>query len=138
MLIIRQEQIDLLAMGTDEEFVEFLVEHVKDENYELEEKYDDETLREMVRNGLKRAKRHGFKTAEDLTAFVSIMFAIAPNFDEQPQIKAVLNDENFPPEARIERLWSPVTTEEAWEEAENNYNENAWFPEREKNKTSGN
>ena len=130
MLVIRQEQIDALIKGTDEEFVEFLVGHVKEEFPEKIEERDEETLRTMVRGGVRRAESHGFTTAEDITAFISIMFEIAPNFDEQAQIKAVLDDTKFPPEERIERLWSPLVTDENWEEAENNYNKNAWFPER--------
>jgi hypothetical protein len=112
MLVIRQEQIDTLIKGTDEEFVEFLVGHVKEEFPEKTAARDDETLREMVRGGIRRAESHGFKTAEDTTAFISIMFEIAPNFDDQPPIREVLD-------------------EEAWAEAEKNYNEKAWFPERE-------
>jgi hypothetical protein len=128
MLVIRQEQIDALIKGTDEEFVEFLVGHVKEEFPEKAAERDEETLRAMVRGGIRRAESHGFKTAEDITAFISIMFEIAPNFDEQPQIKTVLDDEGFAPEDRLERLWSPLVTDEAWEEAEKNYHENAWFP----------
>jgi hypothetical protein len=127
MLVIRQEQIDTLIMGSDDEFVEFLVNHVKEEHPDLEEKYDDGTLREMVKHGINRAKSHQLSTAEDLTAFVSIMFEIAPNFDEQQQIKAVLDDETFPPESRIERLWTDIVSEEAWQEAEDNFNEKAWI-----------
>ncbi len=132
MLVIRQEQIDALIKGTDEEFVEFLVGHVKEEHPDLTSEYDDETLRVMVRGGIRRAESHNFSTAEDITAFVSIMFEIAPNFDEQAEIKAVLDDANFTPEERIERLWSPLVTDEAWEEAEDKYNENSWFPEQRK------
>lgn len=128
MLVIRQKQIDALIKGTDEEFVEFLVEHVKEEFPEKVVERDEETLRTMVRGGVRRAESHGFTTAEDITAFISIMFEIAPNFDEQPSIKSVLNDKNFAPEDRIERLWSPLVTEEEWEAAEKNYNEKAWFP----------
>jgi hypothetical protein len=80
----------------------------------------------MVRNGIKRAESHLFKTAEDITAFVSIMFEIAPNFDEQPAIKSILDDSKFPPADRLERLWSPLVTDEDWEQAANNYNENSW------------
>jgi hypothetical protein len=126
MLVIRQEQIDTLIMGSDDEFVEFLVGHVKEEHPDLSENYDDAALREMVKHGINRAKSHQLSTAEDLTAFISIMFEIAPNFDEQPQIKAVLDDKAFPPESRIERMWTDVVSEEAWEEAENNFDEKAW------------
>ena len=130
MLVIRQEQLDALIKGTDEEWIEFLIGHVKEEFPEKTEERDDETLREMVRGGIRRAESHGFTTAEDQTAFISIMFEIAPNFDEQPQIRTVLRDENFAPADRFERLWSPLVPEEAWEEAEKNYREDAWFSER--------
>lgn len=128
MLVIRQEQIDTLIKGSEEEWVEFLVRHVKEEFPEKTAERDDETLREMVRGGIRRAESHGFTIAEDQTAFISIMFEIAPNFDEQPAIKAVLDDEKIPPSDRFERLWSPLVTEEAWNEAEKNHDENAWFP----------
>lgn len=134
MLIIRQEQIDNLIKGTDEEFVEFLVDYVKEDYPDLEEEYDDETLRRMVRGGIKRAESHGLETAEDLTAFVAVMFEIAPNFDEQPEIKAVLDDLETPPNERFDKLWSPVVSEEAWEEALENYDEEAWFAGQDTNK----
>ena len=130
MLVIRQEQIDALIKGSDEEFVEFLVGHVKEEFPEKTAERDEETLRAMVKGGIGRAESHGFTSAEDQTAFISIMFEIAPNFDEQPQIRTVLDDPNFAPGDRLERLWSPLVTDENWEEAEQNYHENAWFPER--------
>lgn len=126
MLVIRQEQIDTLTMGSEEEFVEFLVGHVKEEDPELEKEYDDDTLREMVRGGIKRAKSHELSTKEDLTAFVSVMFEVAPNFDEQSEIKAVLDDQSTPPNERFEKLWTPLVSEESWEEAKENYDEKAW------------
>lgn len=126
MLVIRQKQIDTLIKKSDEEFVEFLFGHVKKEQPDFTSEYKDETLREMVRNGIKRAERYNFSTAEDITAFVSIMFEIAPNFDQPPPIKAVLEDEKFSPAKRLERLWSPLVTEEDWANAEDAYDEKAW------------
>lgn len=127
MLVIRQKQIDTLIKKSDEEFVEFLAAHVKEEYPNKSSEYDEETLRAIVRSGIERAESHDIRAAEDITAFISVMFEIAPNFDEQPQIKAVLDDENFPPGDRIDRLGSPAVSEEAWNEAEENYNEDAWF-----------
>jgi hypothetical protein len=128
MLVIRQQQMEALIKGSDEEFLEFLVEHVREEFPEKVAERDEETLRRMVNGGIARAESHGFTLAEDVTAFISVMFEIAPNFDEQPQIKAVLDDEQFEPGDRLERLSSPLVPEEAWEEAEKNHNEKAWFP----------
>ena len=127
MLVIRDEQLNTLIKGTDEEFLEFLIEHVHEEFPEKTGTRDEETLRTMVEGGIRRAESHGFSNADDIAAFISIMFEIAPNFDEHSSIKPVLDDANFAPADRLERLWSPLVTEEAWEEAEKNYDENAWF-----------
>jgi len=132
VLIIRQEQINRLVMGSEKEFVEHLVGRVKDEHPAIESERDDKTLRKMVENGIERAKSHDLANAEDLTDFVLLMFDVAPNFDEQIQIKAVLDDERIPPDERIERARSPLVPAAAWEEAKNNYDENAWFSEPEK------
>jgi hypothetical protein len=115
-------------MGSDEEFVEFLLGHIKEEYPEIETERDDDTLRVMIRGGIERAKSHELSTAEDLAAFVTVMFGVAPNFDEQAELKAVLNDKNTPADERFDKLWAPTVSEEAWEEAQNNYDENAWFP----------
>jgi len=128
MLVIRQQQMETLIKGSDEEFLEFLLEHVREEFPEKIAERDEETLRRMVSGGIRRAESHDFTLAEDVTAFISVMFEIAPNFDEQPQIKAVLDDEQFEPGDRLERLSSPLVPEEAWEEAEEKYDEKAWFP----------
>lgn len=132
MLVIRQEQINTLIMGDDERFVESLIKQAKRENPEIESKYNDETLREMVRGGINRAKSHNLKNADDITGFVSTMFKVAPNFDEQPEIKAILEDEKTPPDERFEKIRSNLVSEEAWKEAKNNYDEKAWFSDQEK------
>lgn len=133
MLVIRQEQMDALIKGSDEEFVEFLVAHVKERNPKLEEERDDETIRKMVRGGIERAESRAFTSAEDITIYVSMMFKFAPNFDEQPDIKAVFDDAAIPPEERFEKLESPVFPKKAWREVRKNYDERAWGLESEEN-----
>lgn len=85
-------------------------------------------LREMVAGGLKKARRHRFKTTEDLTAFVVLMFTMAPNFDEQAELAAVLADESIPEEIRMDALTAD-SLNSAWEQAENDYDDTTWFPE---------
>ena len=81
----------------------------------------------MVKIGIERAKRHELERFEEIAAFVGVMFEIAPNFDEQEEIKMVLADTNFPASARFASLWERVS-EEAWNTAEQEYNLNVWFP----------
>ena len=130
MLVIRQEQIDILTKGTDDEWVNFLVEHVKSEDPDLANKYTDDELRRMVKSGIERSEGHGLTCAEVQSAFVSIMFKIAPNFDEQPEIKAVLEDERFRQSQRMENLWSPAVPDEVWDKAIEARDDSAWNLEK--------
>lgn len=113
-------------MGSDDEFIETLVKHFKEQFPELAEEYKNENLRAMIRGGIERAKSHGFSTAQDLTAFVSIMFEVAPNFDEQAEIRTVLDDKKFQPADRLENIWSNVVPKDVWEKAADNCDEEAW------------
>ena len=82
---------------------------------------------EMIRGGIKRAESHQITKVEDTQNFIAKMFEIAPNFDEQAEIKAVLDEQNISPDKRIEKLQSPVISDDVWEKAKSNYKENAWF-----------
>lgn len=126
MLVIRQEQMNVLIKGSDDEWVETLVSQVKDEDPEIAKTYDDDALRSMVRVSIKKAERYGFTSADDQASFVSIMFEVAPNFDEQDEIRAVLSEDDLKPSYRLEKLWSNAVPEEAWDKAEENYKEEAW------------
>jgi len=59
-------------------FIDFVVGHVRRECRESVRDIDPVSLREMVTNGLSRARSHGLAGPKDLTAFVAIMFEIAP------------------------------------------------------------
>lgn len=126
MLIIRQKQIDVIAMGDEDDFVKMLITEAKAEKPDLEEKYDDESLGKMVRGAIEKAESYGFAFSQDITKFVMKMFKVAPNFDEQAEIKAVLDDENTPPDQRFDKLESPLVSDTAWDEAVENYDEDAW------------
>lgn len=132
MLKIRKEQMDALQEAAQprhqDDVVDFIVKHLHEESPELLEGIEPDYLREMVRNGVRRAGGHGLKSLGDVTAFVSIMFEIAPNFDEQPDLARVLADTAVPPEEKIDSLFAPEL-DAAWEEADRNYDPNAWFPE---------
>lgn len=131
MLVIRQEQMDTLIKGTDDEWVDFLVAHVKEKDPELANEYDDDALRSMVRTAIDKANRYGFTNAKDQSAFVSTMFEIAPNFDDQPEIKTVLEETQLPTSYRLDKLWSPAVPDDVWEKARNDYNKEAWKGDRE-------
>jgi hypothetical protein len=76
----------------------------------------DGMRRDSVRAGFKRARRHGLTADEDLIAYVLIMYRINPNFDQQPQIAAMLADTVLSPAQRWNRLFDH-DFDEAWEDA---------------------
>ena len=126
MLVIRNEQKDTLIKGTDGEWVDFLVSQVKTEDPELQNEYSDDDLRLMVKSGIRRSEGYGITGAKDQSAFVSIMFNVAPNFDDQPEIRAVLDNERFPAPQRMENLWSPAVPDTVWDKAKEARDERAW------------
>lgn len=127
MLIIREKQIQHFIAADEDQLVKLITRIVREANVERTADYEDETLEKMVKTGIERAKGYDLQNAEDIAAFVAVMFEIAPNFDEQEQIKAVLADTNFPPADRFYQLFERVSDED-WKSAENLYNADVWFP----------
>lgn len=48
--------------------------------------------RGMTEAAIARARGHGLTGDEDILGFVHTMFEIAPNFDREPTLRAVLSD----------------------------------------------
>ena len=134
MLVVRAEQFEKIIKASEEDFVNYLVGYVEGNHPEAAAERDEKTLRKMIRGGIKRAESHRIELVEDTQNFIAKMFEVAPNFDEQPAIKAVLDDKDLTPEKRLEKLQSPVISAEIWEEARRNYDEDAWFPKSKKPK----
>ena len=135
MLIIRPEQLAVFQARADADFKDRLARHILKEHAHVsvglpgrESKVveiPEGVLREMVGNGLARARGYGMRYESSLAAFVSLMFAVAPNFDEHPVIRRVLLDESEPPDLRIE-LFDEYVTNENWEAAGRGYDPHAW------------
>lgn len=125
---IPQKQWDHLLQQDSDTFVDTIIEFLDLESPELVEDIPRDSLREMVANGVIRARGHGYHTDEDLMAFVAVMFEIAPNFDEHPEIRKALRDETVPMEERFDSIFDRVR-HQAWDEAELSYDPDAWFPE---------
>jgi hypothetical protein len=118
--------MDVLIKGSEDEWVETLVAQTKNEDPDISNKHNDDELRSMVRVAIRKAERYGFTPANDQAAFVSIMFEVAPNFDDQDEIRAVLLEDSLKPSLRLEKLFSTAIPEEVWDKAEENRREEAW------------
>lgn len=129
MLIIREEQIQHFIAKDDSELVKLIAEIIRTANNERVADYSDETLESMVQIGIERARTHHFDRAEDIAAFVGVMFETSPTFDEKEEIKVILDDTNSSVEERFEQLWE-VIPDETWKELENKYDAEVWFPDK--------
>ena len=129
MLVIRQQQIQAMVAGDDRELEALVAEAVKNSCPRRLDGYDDADAAAMVRTAIARARSHGLERAEDVAAFAAVMFEIAPNFDEQAEVKLVLADSKFAPSDRFAQLFERVS-DDAWAEAEKRYDELVWFPTR--------
>lgn len=129
MLVIRQEQIQNFIAQNDDDLVRLIRQIMRECCPGRVENYSDKVLDGMIRLGLDKAKKYSFTKAETIAAYVTVMFEIAPNFDEQPPIKQVLEDNNYLADDRFFQLWRRVD-DKVWLEAEQNYDPKMWFPDK--------
>lgn len=116
MLKIGKHQMKVIDQSVEEAYARDMARYLREEHAGDVAGLSDQALRRRVDVAIARATKYGLTWDESITAFVAIMFAVAPNFDEQPAIRAVMNDERVPPNLRIDALW-PRTSDEDWEEA---------------------
>jgi hypothetical protein len=129
MLVIRNEQIQHFIAKNEDELVRLIRQIMRECCPGRVENYSDKVLDGMIRLGLEKAKKHNFAKAETIAAYVTVMFEIAPNFDEQPAIKQVLEDNNYVVDDRFFQLWQRVD-DKVWSEAEKGYDAKMWFPDK--------
>lgn len=123
------ERLDAIDGGVERQFVELMVEHLREENPELLSTVHDSQVKLMVVNGIERARKHRLSSEESMMVFVSLMFAVAPNFDDHPAVKKMLDTEaGGAPTAdqRVKELTARLSDRE-WQEASRLYDGEAWF-----------
>jgi hypothetical protein len=135
MLKVRPEQSDAFQLQAEADFVEriaaYLVADYSDLVIQLPEgplsveQIPADQLSQMIENGIARARVYGLSFESSLSAFVTLMFVVAPNFDENPSIHQVLTDEKTETNSRLDNLWGR-TSEENWATAKQMYDANAW------------
>jgi hypothetical protein len=128
MLVIRKDQIQAFIAGDEKELVSEVTKAVRYAVGDRVAPYDDAELEKMVVIGVERARANNLTAAEDIAAFVAIMFEVAPRFDEQKEVRAALENELLPLEERFARLFDQ-TQDSSWADAERRYEDSFWFPE---------
>ena len=141
MLMIRARQLDVFQPVAEAAFVRRIVVHLRTSHADaviqfpneviLVKQISDERLRQMVEDGIARARNYGMDWESTITAFVVLMVVAAPNFDGHPLIERVLRDERASANSRIDQLWER-TSEENWEVVRKNYDPTAWMTDSRK------
>jgi hypothetical protein len=98
------------------ELESLIFDHLCDEHPESVAGLKDSEIKSRIRAGIIRARSHGLDTDGSATAFVSLMFLVAPDFDRQPAIRRALTSKDQPPDDRIKTLFAS-TSEDDWAEA---------------------
>lgn len=116
MIKIGKKQMALIDTAVEEAYARDMARYLREEHAEDVATLSDYELKRRVDVAIAKAVRYEMTWDESITAFVAIMFAVSPNFDDQPAIRAVMSDDRVPPNLRIDALWDR-TTDEDWEEA---------------------
>lgn len=126
MLTFTKQQMNDAYLGQDDaQLIAQIVSHLRESHACRVDSLTDDVLNDMVEVGIARARGHGFALAENLAQFVVLMFVVAPNFDTQSDIAAVLSDSTRAQESRLDSACDEVSAS-AWNDAEAFYDERVW------------
>ncbi len=99
-----------------DDLLEHLIDHLCAEQAEAVAELNDDEIRRRAALAIRRAQSHGLIEPRAVTAFATLMFIVAPDFDAHPKIAAALKKRNMGDDARIRLLFSE-TQEADWDEA---------------------
>jgi hypothetical protein len=125
MLTIRREQLGVFQQSKDAELVQAIAEQLGRDDPTRLDGLTERTVQQRITMGLKRARGYGLSDPRDAAQFVMLMFAVAPNFDEQPFIAACLTDEELAGLNRMNVLLTMASADD-WDEARRAYDAGAW------------
>lgn len=134
-MIIRNEQMTVFEDKAEEGFVQRLAAHLREdypdakvrrsEGESMVYELPDETLYDLVRVSIHRARSHDLTFESSISAFSAIMFEVAPNFDEHNLSSLCLKDKNIEPNDRLDEILK-IFNENHWEKVRENYDVDAW------------
>jgi hypothetical protein len=100
----------------DRELAELIFDHLCDEQPEAVAELRDAEILSRIHTGIARARSHELSGDGAIMAFVTLMFLVAPNFDEHPRIREALDNTAVEPGERMRQIFQS-TGEADWDEA---------------------
>jgi hypothetical protein len=126
-MLIRPEQREPFAANSWRDYTLRVCEHVRSRNLPACAGLTPAELHRRVRIGIARTRPYSLDLEWSIAAFVTLMFAISPAFDEHPAIAAILSDDTIEPNARVNELSNRVD-DASWREAAEIPGESVWLP----------
>ncbi len=135
-LSIRAEQMSSIELETQENFVRRISAHLleeypkamvilpSDERFTVDT-LPKETLSDLVRIGIARARSYDLTFESSIAAFTALMFEISPNFHTNRICQVVFNGDEVPPNEQVDSLLS-MLSEKNIESMQENYDPTAW------------
>lgn len=135
-LSIRTEQMSFIESETQEKFVRRIAAHLLAEYSNAAVILPDggkstvsglpkETLLELARIGIARARTFKMTFESSIAAFTALMFEISPNFHTNRICQVIFNDDQVQPNDQIELLVNTLTEKNILNMQEN-YDPAAW------------
>ncbi len=82
MLMIRQEQLRLLAQAEVEKFEDWMLAHLKKFFPAQCQAAGDSKVRQMIRRGIERAAAHRITSRRDVCKYIDLMVVFGRDFDK--------------------------------------------------------
>jgi hypothetical protein len=127
---VREEVMAAFGDEADAAFEVRLIAHLREHHSDAVSGMSDALLLPLVRTGIARARRYGMTWESNLTAFVALMFEIAPNFDRHPRMQMILSSAQIAPETKLDVLMER-TAEPAWQEVKRRSDPAGWREQQE-------
>lgn len=103
MLSISAQQMAVFEGEMERRFREELLQHIR-ESHPIYARIAVPMFAQLLETAVRRARRYGFTQQQTLAQFVSLMAAVAPNFDLHPAVHALLVSPAVPVDGRVEAL----------------------------------
>lgn len=113
-MIIRAEQIQILAAATYDRFCRIMADRVRTIWSEPFKGQSDEELRQCVAGWITRGKNYGLRSEHALVCYIDSTCAMGNGFEERENCRwarEILTDARMSPELKAIRLWARVRQE---------------------------
>ena len=123
--VLRSVQLEAMGKAAEPSFEDETCVYLRTNHAAEVAALNDSVLKRRVKIAIARARSHGVDLQSSITAFVALMFVIAPNFDEHPIANQVLHDETVPANDRLSLLPQRMSLE-GWQDVRSQSNPKVW------------